>query len=211
MKARTFVKYGYLFLAALLVCPAAWAQELFPELNSIPARGQQTETQAVETQATESEDLLNKDTAEPQKDEDTAQIEQTATAAPQPANQKEDAFDVDPRNPARLRMYITDINGALTPGRAMSYCFANLKLQNQINRQVQQFSATVTYGKFPIKFQARNIAPGATVFQNITMVGSACEMLINAPQVDIAACSIDKMTTEECKSKFIFEEPAVSF
>ena len=203
-------------LGALLLCStAAVSQELFPELSVLdkPAArpvNQQTEPaaqqRALDVAVEEpkqylEENLESADVASP----DVQQVELAANPET-PPNSKEEEEDMEDRqNDRKLRMFLDDVDSTLTPVRTMSFCFATIKLYNQLKKPLSSFQATLTYGDIPIKFNASNVQPNGTASQELTLAGTACEYMLDTPKIDITKCVVPDMQEKRCKDRFLFE------
>ena len=218
MKGNNIMKKTCLLGVLLLCSTAAISQELFPELSVLnstpPQKSIQRPAEDVgvplqETYYPDGIDVIQEEVGALPGDLNQ-QVGMSRTAkkiAQEPLAKDEDKKDEDEDDgeDRRLRMFLDEVDSTLTPVRTMSFCFATIKLYNQLKKPLKSFQATLTYGDIPIKFTASNVAPNGTASQSLTLAGTACEYMLDTPQIDISKCNVDEWEEKKCKERFLFE------
>lgn len=233
MKQIILIQKASVLVTLILLSTAATSQELFPGLSvlSSPQKSSQQKNQPANVvkqpqQVVQAQELKEEQVSlESQTDNSVSGLstlyEETSTSvaeSPAPENttsnkqeQGENENEDDTDTNRKIRMYLDGVDNTLAPVRTMSFCFANIKLYNQLKKTVSSFQATLTYGQIPIKFSASNVAPNGTATQELTLAGTACESMLDTPKINIVKCTVPGMDEAQCKKRFIFEPYEESF
>lgn len=217
-----------LMLGICLMVSGAMAQELFPELAGLgggkrtvaaPVVKGTNEAQVVKpTEATTQEDdlpqiaqTLEEESAESQDgeiieekpaDEPDLFAAPTQEETPAVPTQEEEEEEDDPEQ--RITVYMDDAQATLTPNRDFSYCFGVLKFLNTLKRPVQALSFTLKYGDLSMDYNPRNLMPNQEQTGTINLIGTACEQILDMPEITIKKCVVEEMSEANCKKKFEF-------
>ena len=105
----------------------------------------------------------------------------------------------------QLLMFLDKINSTITQNPISSFCFATVKLQNQLKRPLNSFQAELTFNGIPVEFSVKKVAPGSTASQELTLAGPACMFLTRTPHISIKRCMIGGMSDKQCQDHFMFQ------
>jgi len=208
-------------LGVCLAVSTVFAQGLFPELEGFDS-DKNTVTKAPPQQQ-KKEEVLPPIIQEPvdavkekgdevfdQKTEvDLFTAEQKAPEETTPTVEENTATEeadegVDSEEPAQIQIYSDNVDATITPNRNFSYCFGSIKFYNGLRRPIQNLVVVLTYGDLETKYSIRNLAPRKTQTEKITLVGTACEQLMDMPKVDVQKCQVPDMEENTCKKRVSF-------
>ena len=120
------------------------------------------------------------------------------------AEEEKDEEKDDEDDQRMIVMFLDEVNSTITPNPISSFCFATVRLQNQLKRTLNSFQARLTFGSIPITFNAKNVAPGAISSQEITLAGPACTQITGTPEIAITRCAVENMSDRQCQNRFLF-------
>ncbi len=215
----------FLLLGVCLFCSVAVAQELFPELSNL-GRGRGKPTEEVAPVPEETTTTVEEDLPAIEGGEEEAVEAETAVKEAQSATTEEDLFAPVEETPAteesaeeeapeeeeeeedgaagKIVIYSDNVDSTIVPNRNFSYCFGQIKFYNGLQKPITRLSVTLTYGDLFTNFNIRNLGPKQTKEEKITLVGTACEVLMDVPQIDIKKCEVPEMEEVACKRRVTF-------
>ncbi len=171
--------------AALMWALPAFAQnaDLFPEL-----KGLKTPT----TQPAKAEQPTKTDTpAQP-----------TATELfPELQQGQEEKPEMDSGN---LRLVLTNASSITPTMKNFSYCTASVSLENGAGRMLKNLTVTLMYPPLSSQLSFSNVGPNQAQTQEITLLGEACQTILDVPVMEITSCQLDRTSVEDCKKRVEF-------
>ena len=112
--------------------------------------------------------------------------------------------DEDEEDEAKITIYMEAIRSTMTPNRNFSYCRGVLKFLNTMKRPVQALDVILTYGPYPASFNVRNLIKDKEQAASLTLMGDACERIMDMPEMEIKRCVVEGMSEAKCKKKVEF-------
>ncbi len=214
-------------LGACLITSVVFAQGLFPELEGFgPDAGvaapkskkelKKNETEEVPQIAPEAVEKVEEE--EQPSGEEAAQKEETdlfaenkepesvvtAESQDKSADGAEEEETEEEKRSAQIRIYSDNVDATITPNRNFSYCFGSIKFYNGLRRVIQNLEVKLTYGDIEANYTIRNLAPKATQEESITLLGTACEVIMEMPAVEVKKCQVPEMEENACKKRVVF-------
>jgi len=202
-----------LILSVCFVAGSVMAQGLFPELavysdtnnaqpaveeeRALPSIGEATvvETQAVETEAVESENVPDLFSAQ-----DKEEVAEAETEAAAEAEEEED--DEEER---QIGIFPDDVKSTIVPNNNFSFCSGTLKFVNTLAHRVKRLAVSLNYDGLVVDFDVRNLAAkNGQKSEDLVLLGTACEHILDTPEIEIKACEAEGMEPDACKKKVIF-------
>lgn len=191
-----------ILILLLLSCSfSTFAQEesLFPELDELNY-SKTTSDETVESQSNdiiiaeseESENSINKQDLF-QKTEESVQD----TVEPKPEENAKEEDDKD----KYILWTIDNVNATITPNPVTSYCSASLGIFNMLGKELKEFSGSFTFGDMTKEFKFSNLAKEKASGYKYMFVGTACEQILNIPELNIKTCKVDGWSEKKCKEK----------
>ncbi len=218
-----------LIMALCLLAGSVVAQELFPELAGLGGRTQTVEKKVVtpaektsdpvieeDVPAIGGEDVLGVEDGLTEEDlADAAELETTTEevdlfAAPVEEQQQKEAEDAEEEEEEeeeeeqKITVYMQDAEATITPNRNFSYCYGIIKVLSTMKKPVQVLDITLKYGALTSKYNVRNLVKDNEQTGTITLMGDACDHIMDMPEMTITACQIEDMEEAACKKKVEF-------
>ena len=113
---------------------------------------------------------------------------------------------VGAKGEGNLEVSLTNLEGTLPFARNFSYCFADVVLNNKMNRRLENLTMTLVYGNEKNQITFSGVGRNKTQTQKLMMVGPGCEDILSQPQVDVQDCRLAGQTTS-CKDRVQFTPP----
>jgi len=214
-----------LILTLCLLAGSVVAQELFPELAGLGGRTKAVEKKvATPTPTVKEEDnlpvigedvlgvedgLTEEDLADAAKIETTTTEEVDLFAAPvaeeqQPEATEEEEEEEEEDEEQKITVYMQDAEATITPNRNFSYCYGIIKVLSTMKKPVEALDITLKYGGLSSNYNVRNLVKNNEQTGTITLMGDACEHIMDMPEMTIKTCKIADMEEAACKKKVEF-------
>ena len=212
-----------LILTLCLFAGSVMAQELFPELAGMGGRTKTVEKKVAApatpapTKALDEDDLppIAPEVGETETNMQTQQDETVGTATEEanlfdtpekPADEPVEAEDEEEEEEdesQRITVYLADAKSTITPNRDFSYCFGVLKFLNTLKKPVQALSFTLKYGNLKMDYST-SLQPKQEQTGSIALVGTACEHIMDMPEITFKKCVVEGLSEKACWKKFEF-------
>ncbi len=217
-----------LILVFCLFAGSVMAQELFPELAGVKGHTKESpqsvniqvkektleeevshqkegeaeeggeEKLSAEGELSEEDGIGSETETETDLFEEKTKVEETEEAPVEESEEEEDEKD------QKITIYMQDADATITPNRDFSYCFGILKILNTLKKPVQALDVVLNYGGLTTKYNIRNLQPQGEQTGSITLMGRACETILDMPEMTINACKVEDMKEATCKKKVEF-------
>ncbi len=144
--------------------------------------------------------------AEAQGLEDLFAAEQAVVSSENPVNPEEEAAqeEEEEEENKRIIVYMSDAQATITPNKNFSYCFADLKFRNERKKPVTLLDVNVAYDDYDFNYKINNLVKDADQQESVTLVGTACEKIMDMPSFKVNRCVIEGLSEEACKKKVVF-------
>ena len=204
----------FLLASVCLFATAVMAQDLFPELAGLGNRPKAQAQTNEETEETFSEEnIITTQQVEDEEIEEIAELSENEkqieivpintkntiglgeVAAPEEEEEEEDQ---------KIQIYMADANATITPNDNFSFCSGQIKFASTMKYPVQNLEVTLTYGSFSNTYVVSNLNKNEEQAVSITLVGKACEHIMDMPQMEVKRCVADRMSEDKCKQAVEF-------
>ena len=217
-----------LIMVVCLLAGSVAAQELFPELAGLGGRTKQVEKKAVaepkpapvvaetkqealpeiggESLSAEDGVLTAEDMGTATEETVTEEVDLFAAPAPQEEAKEEEADEEeeDEEEDQKITIYMQDADATITPNRDFSYCFGILKVTSTMKKPVEALDVVLKYGGLTSNYNIRNLVPKDEQTGTISLMGEACEHILDMPEITIKTCRVPEMSEAKCKKKVEF-------
>ncbi|MBQ3695380.1 MAG: hypothetical protein II938_00190 [Alphaproteobacteria bacterium] len=214
----------FLIIATCLVSTYVFAQELFPELAGVggqqrkaapvsvqaPSVSEETLTVTAEENIPDVASVVDGTQSENEEITTVTEIEQPAdlfaAPAPQeaPSEPQEEEQEEEDDGQQRITIYLDNAKATITPNRNFSYCFGLLKFLNTLKRPVLALDIVLKYNNLTTGYNIRDLQPNVEQIGSFSLVGDACERILDMPTVTIKTCRVEDMEEATCKKKVEF-------
>ena len=96
------------------------------------------------------------------------------------------------------------VKAVIPPGANNSYCFGRIKFSSTFRQPVQELSVVITYGPYPTPYNIHNLVADSEQTGVLTLVGAACQSIMDMPELEVKKCVIDGIPEDKCKSSVSF-------
>lgn len=176
------------FIIICGICSASAQNALFPELARRNTSTSQQPTLTTQTPALGDINLNNARNVQTQNMEAGTSIE---TEKP----------EMDTGN---LRLVVTSADSIRPTMRNFSYCTAQISLENGTSQTLKSLNVRLTYAPLPVNVSFSGVAKNQSQTQQITLIGEACDGILNQPIMEVQNCQITNMSENECKKRVEF-------
>lgn len=93
----------------------------------------------------------------------------------------------------------------LHPTQNVTYCQLKITIVNGMDKYVNSIETSLTYGETTLPFGISKMEPQSKNSAQTAMVGEDCMKVLNqVPEFEVEDCSIEGLSTEECRMAVIF-------
>lgn len=190
-------------LICLTACPVfAQTAGLFPELAASPTAAAPT---AAPSETTPAAQPTTAPAAAPAAQTASPAAKQTAPAPLFPElKTSASSPQIADTDSGKIRLVLDDVTSVLPPARNFSYCTASLILENETAATIEKLTVTLKYEPLTTSVSFSGVKKKEKQTQSITLVGKACEQILQIPQMTIDACVAPPLQGKACESKVQF-------
>ena len=189
-------------LAVLAQSPRNEAS-LFPELNVIKPENTTSNEEII---LKKTDELLEKDQSSQDTSDDIEEEDLFVEPEEKPTieNKEKEPKEEDDGIPTAIVWNIDGVQATLTPNRNSSFCSCLFGVYNYTKKKLEKFSGTVTIGGMRKKFNFSGIGKKQLKVSRYTFIGTACEKILDPPEINVQKCQIEGWTEKKCKSHVLF-------
>lgn len=104
-------------------------------------------------------------------------------------------------NSGRVRLVLDNVKNTLAPARNFSFCSGTLILENQLPMEIGSVSVRLGFGDQTVNLSFSGVAKKGKQSRSISLNGTACEHILEMPQMEVTGCQIGTLSEKDCKSR----------